>query len=113
MNCEPFVNGDYCICRHCQQRMTPGEHRRCSREPYDGCGRAATATAGEELACRHRGAVLEERVQKVERKGCADCGSRGDVVAVFACGFHGRCTLRPWQVGQVEAVCRDCDDREG
>lgn len=63
------------------------------------------------LGCIHRGEQIGERIQKVESKGCGECAPRGEVIPVFGCALHSRATLRPWQPGQIEAVCRDCVDR--
>lgn len=61
-----------------------------------------------EVDCIHRGEGISTRTQKVEKKGCGSCAQRGDTVTVYDCKLKGQCTILPWQVGQPEAVCRDC-----
>jgi FkbM family methyltransferase len=64
------------------------------------------------LSCTHRGQVVDQRTQKVESKNCNTCASRGTAIPVYTCALHGRCTLQPWQFGQVEAACSTCSDRK-
>jgi hypothetical protein len=60
--------------------------------------------------CEHRGAQVDTRTQKVQKKDCGTCGQRGNVVPVFTCALHGLCTISPWQIGQKENICVACSD---
>lgn len=54
--------------------------------------------------CLHRG-------EGIGQKTCNTCGNRGKPVNTFRCSLFGECSIDRYQVGQGEAVCKECDSR--
>jgi FkbM family methyltransferase len=118
MICECPAAG---FCRTFGKQQTPRQHAICQRnaegltpeqcDTYRANWTAAAVLKSDTLACEHRGPRIETRVQKVEKKGCGSCAKRGEEIPVYSCSLFGQCTLKPWQMGQSEAVCFTCQAR--
>jgi hypothetical protein len=95
MNCEVFQRGEFCICRHCQQPLAPGESRACSRGPLPKLNPEPQSPNPALADCLHRGPELR-------MEDCPPCSGRSQL-KIFACAVHGECTL-----GELPGVHR-CD----
>jgi FkbM family methyltransferase len=119
MTCECQAAG---FCATFGKQQSPRMHAICQRnaegltpeqcDTYRANWTAAAALKSDALACAHRGPQVDKRTQKVEKKGCGSCAKRGEEIPVYTCSLFGLCTIKPWQIGQKEATCLDCEARK-